>query len=195
MVTKTLPRNLIILGPQGSGKGTQAQLLADKYNLILIGAGDSLREIAKQDNELGRRVHQTINVEGRLVEPELIAEVLEERLRQLPKDQGVIIEGFPRSPKQYELMRAFWPKLARGDYKVIFIDLSEDEAVKRLLKRAKLEKREDDRLEAIKMRLQLFNSETLPVLKALEVEGKVIRIDGEQSIQEVQEQIVKKLNL
>lgn len=189
------PLNLIILGPQGSGKGTQAQLLADKYDLILIGAGDSLREIAKQDNELGRRVHQTINVEGRLVEPELIAEVLQQRLLGLPRDQGVIIEGFPRSLKQYELMRAFWPKLGRGDYKVIFIALAEDEAIKRLLKRAELEKREDDRLEAIKMRLELFNSETLPVVEALEAEDKVIRIDGAPSIEKVNAEIVKKLKL
>ncbi|MBI4049884.1 MAG: nucleoside monophosphate kinase [Candidatus Doudnabacteria bacterium] len=183
--------NLIILGPQGSGKGTQGELLADKFGYVLIGAGDSLREIAKQDTELGRRVHQTINVEGRLVEPELVAEVFEARLSALPKEQGVIIEGFPRSLKQYELLHNFWPKLGRGDYQVILMELSEEEAVKRLLLRSRV----DDTPEMIRERLALYNSETLPVIEALEAEGKIIRVNGAPSIEEIHADIVKQLNL
>jgi adenylate kinase len=82
--------NLIILGPQGSGKTTQAELLAKKTGFTLFGAGDVLREIAQQDSELGRTVHQTVNVEGRLVPPELISEVMKEKVATVPNDRGLI---------------------------------------------------------------------------------------------------------
>ena len=183
--------NLIILGPQGSGKGTQAELLAKKFGWSLFVAGDLLREIAKQNSELGRKVHQTINVEGRLADPELISEVMKEKIGSVPKDQGLLIDSYPRSLTQYELFKKFWPEMGRGDYQAIFIELSEDEAVKRML----LRKRLDDNEEIIRKRLELFNSETMPMIKAMEADGNIIRIDGAPSIEEVQAEILEKLNL
>ena len=183
--------NLIILGPQGSGKGTQAELLQKKLSAALFGAGDTLRDIAKQNTELGRLVHQTINVEGKLLEPELITRVMKERIQTAPKDKNVIIEGYPRSVSQYELFKQFWTVLNRGDFSALFIDLGEEDAVKRLM----LRKRIDDTESAIRQRLQLFYSETLPMVKAMEVDGKVIRINGAPSIEEVHKEILEKLNL
>jgi adenylate kinase len=105
--------NLIILGPQGSGKTTQAELLAKKLGFALFGAGDLLREIAQEDTELGRAVHHTINLEGRLVQPELISQIIKEKVEALPKDRGLILDGYPRTLTQYELFKKFWPETGR----------------------------------------------------------------------------------
>ena len=178
--------NLIILGPQGSGKTTQAELLADRLGFALLGAGEALREIAQEDTELGRRVHQTVNVEGHLVEPELISEVIREKIATVPKDRGLILDGYPRSLAQYELFRKFWPEAGRGNYQPIFIELSDEEAIKRLAGR----KRSDDTPAALRNRLQSFYIETMPMVRAMEAEGDVLHIDGAASIDEVHRKIV-----
>ena len=181
--------NLIILGPQGSGKTTQAELLGKRFGFALLGAGDALREIAQEDTELGRKVRQTVNVEGRLVEPELISTVIKEKIAAVPKDQGLIIDGYPRSLAQYELFRKFWPETGRGDYQVIFINLSDEEAIKRLTRRG----RPDDTPAAIRTRLQSFYAETMPMVRAMEAGGEVSHIEGALPIDEVHRQIVATL--
>ncbi len=185
------PLNLIILGPQGSGKGTQAELLQKKLHAALFGAGDVLREIAKTNTELGKKVHETINVQGRLVEPELISEVIKDKIATVSKSQNLILDSYPRSLEQYELFKNFWPAIGRGDYRVLFIELTEDEAVERLL----LRKRLDDSEETIRKRLQLFNSQTMPMIKEMDKDGNVVHINGEQSIEAVHREILAKLGL
>ena len=206
---------LIILGIQGSGKTTQAELLRETFGFVLLGAGDALRELALEDTELGRRVRQTINVEGRLVDPELISKVIEERVAFLPSDRGLIVDGYPRNLSQYELFKKFWPKTGRGDYRVFIIGLSDDEAMKRLTRRVTCEdcgevyiegtmvqcakcggrliKRPDDTPEAIQVRLQSFYSETEPMIRVMEANAKVVHIDGEPPIDEVHRKIVAAL--
>lgn len=210
--------NLIILGPQGSGKGTQGELLAKKYNLVFLGAGDALREVAKTQTELGRFVHQTINVEGRLVPPEVIGEVMKDKLEMLSAQQGVILESYPRTLEQYEYMKKFWVALGRGDFRAIYIELPEEESIKRLGSRficdncgaifigrpaevcpkcgkGRIIQRQDDRPEAIRLRLSWSNSELSALVKVLEQEGKLMRIDGRPPIEEVHREIVAKLEL
>ncbi len=211
------PLNVIILGPQGSGKGTQGELLAKKFDMVFLGAGDLLREVAKIDTSLGREVHEIINVQGRHASADLVSRIFREKLIQIPKNQGVIVEGYPRNLEQYEIFKKFWDSLDRGDYKVLFIDLPEEIAIKRLSTRVvcencgriyvagtlekcsncggKLVIRPDDRPEAIKTRLELFNSLTLPMVAEMERDGRVIRIDGSKSVDEVHKLIVGKLNL
>jgi adenylate kinase len=181
--------NLIILGPQGSGKTTQAELLAQRFGFSLLSAGAILRKIAREDTELGKTVHQKINVEGLLVQPELISEVFKEKIAEAPKDRGLILDGYPRTLEQYSLFKKFWPATARGDYQVVFIDLSEEEAVKRLTGRG----RSDDTQTAIQTRLQSFYSETMPMIRAMEADGKVVHVDGAPSIDEVHRKIVTSL--
>lgn len=186
--------------------------------MFFLGAGDLLREIEKTDTPLGREVYQTITVEGKLVRPEIISEVFREKLLAVPKNQAVVMESYPRSRGQYQGMKRFWPDLGRGDYKVIFIELSEDEAVKRISKRLICEicgtiytagsqplactkcggpiiQRADDRPDAVKKRLEWFNSEVLPLVAEFEKEGKLLRIDGAPTVEVVHNQIVQKLGL
>ncbi len=207
--------NLIILGPQGSGKGTQAELLAKKFNLINLGAGELLREIAKTDTPLGHELHQIINVEGKHARPEIVTQVFMEKLKNISKEKGVILESYPRNLDQYKKLLEFWPKLDRGDLTVIFIDLAEEEAVIRLSDRLVCEKcgsvfiagttgdcrkcggklghRVDDKPDTIRQRLKLFRELTLPMVQEMEKTTKVIRIDGAPSIDTVHKQILKSL--
>lgn len=208
--------SLIFLGPQGSGKGTQAKLLAEKANLVVIDAGATLREMSQENTALGRRIAQTINA-GHLVEPELMAQVIQEKLLKISPEQGIIIDGFPRNLKQCELLRTFWPATKRGDYQVIFIDLPVEEAINRLSNRltcslcgetyvagtvescqkcgGTLVQREDDTPDAIRQRLEIFNNETLPVVEEFEREGRVMRVDGSPSVETVHQEIINKLGL
>jgi adenylate kinase len=203
--------NLIIVGPQGSGKTTQAELLSKTFGFVLLGAGDVLREIAEEDTESGREVRQTIT-EGRLVEPELISKALKEKVATVSKDRGLILDGYPRSLSQYELFKRFWPETGRGNYHVMVIEVPEEEAIRRLTGRVTCEncgavytegtlekcakcggrliKRPDDTPAAIRTRLQSFYSETVPMIQDMEADGKVSRIDGSLPVDDVHRKIV-----
>lgn len=188
-------KNLILLGPQGSGKGTQAELLSEKFGYVYIGAGDSLREIAKEDSDLGRQVKATIEA-GHLVDPELMAQVIKEKVLSVSANSAVIIDGFPRNLLQFGMLEKFWASLGRGDYEVLLIDLPEDETVKRLSLRASIEKRGDDTPEGIRRRLHIYQNETRPMLEKMRRAGKtVIEIDGRPSIEDVHREILEKLQL
>jgi len=100
--------NLLFFGPQGCGKGTQAKLLSEKFGFIVLGTGELLREIAKTKTDLGSQVDQAVNVEGRLVGPELISQVIEEKIKSLPSDKPIIIDGYLRTLRQY-FERAGYP--------------------------------------------------------------------------------------
>jgi adenylate kinase len=179
-----------------------------------LSAGDLLRQIANQPGELGRKVNQTVNVEGRLVPPELISELIRRRVEAVPKNQGLVLDGYPRNLEQYELFKKFWPGTGRGDYHVGFIDVSEEEAIRRLSKRVackncgtlyaegstakcancggRLLRRPDDTPVAIQTRLELFKSETVPMIRAMEASGKVFHIDGARPVDEVHREILSK---
>src|SRR5262249_44500235 len=131
--------NLVILGSQGLGKTTQTELLSKRFRFALFGAGDLLREIAQEDSELGRTVHQTVNVKKRLVPPKLISKMIKEKVAAVPDDRGLILDGYPRNLNQYELFKNFWLETGRGNYQAVFIELPDEEAVKRLTRRVTCE--------------------------------------------------------
>jgi adenylate kinase len=165
--------NIVILGPQGSGKGTQAKLIAEYFGLTHIDMGSQLREVAKDDSERGRRIREIMDV-GDLVPIELTIEVFSEALSAPAK--GFVIEGFPRTQEQFAAIK---DRIAFD--LAIFIDVSEEESIARISKRAQIEGRSDDTPEAIARRLEIYHTQTELLLRDYTDQGILVRIDGEQT--------------
>ena len=113
--------NIIILGPQGSGKGTQAEMLAKKFNLEHIDMGKFLREVAKQDTPLGREIYQIQNVTNTLVPSRILREVLHLKVSSLPREQGILFEGVPRTVDQQKYLEEEVQASGRKIDAVVFI--------------------------------------------------------------------------
>ncbi len=199
---------IIILGPQGSGKGTQGKKLAEYLKLPFISAGEMLRDEALTGSALGKRIHEIINVQGQLVSPEVITDLFDARLKQDDAKSGVVIDSYPRDLQQYALMKArFVPDV------IVVLDLSDAEAVQRLGGRRQCSKghiyhlefnppkqegvcdvdgsalflRDDDREEAIRTRLGWHRGKTEPMIEAMANDGmRVVHVDGSLSIDEAQ---------
>ncbi len=213
--------NLIILGPQGSGKGTQARLLAQEFGLEYMEMGKLLRDVAKQDSALGKQVHERINLQGKLVDDEIIRQVLHEKLRAVPKEKGIIFDGVPRNVGQTEYINSTMKELDRNIDAVLDITIPETESVERLSKRRICKEKEhvlimgkdvkseedkcpsdgseifqrlDDTPERIKTRLEIYRNATKAVTEHYREKGSLIEIDGRPGIEEVSKMIREKLN-
>lgn len=167
--------NIIFMGPQGSGKTTQAEILADKLKLPFIGTGDIYRQVAGLDTELGKRVKAILD-KGDLVDDETTFKVVDSHLSEIKS--GFILDGFPRTLAQAQ--RELFPV-----DKVIYIKLTDDTAVKRLAARG----RSDDTPEVIGERLRLYHEETEPILDYYRKQGKLLEVDGSGTIEEVEKLI------
>lgn len=185
---------IFFIGPQGSGKGTQAKILAEKLGFFYWEMGGILREVAKKGSELGRRVKNLVN-QGILLSDEQLYEVVDNRLAQIPKNQGVIFDGIPRRVGQAEYLFNYLKNQGRTDFVSLYINLPEDESIKRLRLRAEKENRADDTLEKIKLRLEQYYKDTLPVLEYLKEKTVFFEIDGTPPIEEVTKSINTKLGL
>lgn len=195
-----------MFGIQGSGKGTQSKKLKDHYGMAYFETGSELRRLASEDSELGHKVKSIIEA-GHLVDNEVVMEIVENFMNNVPEGQGVFFDGIPRKMDQKETLDALLNKHGR-EFKCVILDLSEEQALERLTKRricknckevypSKYDKdlcekcggelitRTDDNAESIKVRLQAFTDETMPAIKKYEEEGKMIHVDGSKSIEEV----------
>jgi len=172
---------IFFIGPQGSGKGTQAKILAKKLNFFYWEMGGILREVAGSDTQLGKKVKSLIE-SGVLLKDEDLYEVVKARLHEIPKTQGVIFDGIPRRLGQAEFLMERLKQQGRTQFVTLYISLPKEESVKRLLKRAELEKRPDDTLEKIEFRLQQYMEETVPVLEFLNKNTTFFEIDGSPEV-------------
>ncbi|KKS92657.1 MAG: Adenylate kinase [Candidatus Collierbacteria bacterium GW2011_GWB1_44_6] len=184
--------NLIILGPQGSGKGTQAKLIAEKFGMIHVSSGDLLREAAKQDTDKGRLLADLLTT-GQLIPFDTVLEVTEPVL--LSAKNGFILDGTPRDLMQAEYLDWYLGERNIKIDKVIFLNIPRDISLARLASRAKIENRTDDTPEGIHARLDIFDNETLPVIDYFRKQGKVVDIDGTPEPQIIFADIVNKLGL
>lgn len=210
--------NLILLGPAGSGKGTQAELLIKKFGLQFVEAGDLVRNGAKKKAKFGRylkRIHEA----GRHLPDKIIGQLIYERFKKLKKNAGVLIDGYPRTIGQArdldKFFQEFFPKIPKV---AIYIKVSLKEALRRLLNRAicpkckkifltrkikicpkcktKIEVRDYDQdKKAIEKRLKWFKEKVMPAIRFYKKQKILIEINGEQSIPNVFRDIIANLHL
>jgi len=180
--------DLVFFGIQGSGKGTQAKMLAEEYGYYIFEAGGELRKIKASGSELGDLVKQYID-NGELVPFEIIMKVVGEAVAAVPADQQILFDGIPRDEEQ---MRGFDQTLidAGRQFHCVHILLDKDEAVERIKGRAEKEGRADDAdQEKVLRRMDLFAEKTMPVIETYASAGKIIEVDGEGSVEEIYERI------
>lgn len=211
--------NLILLGPPGAGKGTQAKFLVQKFSIPQISTGDILRHAVKERSELGVRA-QAYMESGALVPDELVVSIIKDRLTWPDAVNGFILDGFPRTVAQADALSSMLASASRELDHVISISVSVDELVERVVGRltcrgcgrgfhlkfdppkssmvcdscgAGLYQREDDREETMRSRLQAYSEQTSPLIDYYAGKGLLRSINGVGSIEEIQTSILKVL--
>ncbi len=177
--------NIILFGPPGSGKGTQANSIAKKYNLLHISTGDLFRFEIGNSTELGQLAKSYIN-KGELVPDDVTIGMLKNKVDAYPDVAGYIFDGFPRKVYQSEELDRFLDKKGQTVNALLQLDVDDEEIVKRILNRGKTSGREDDNDEMIiRNRISIFNDETSPVYNYYDKSGKSTSINGIGSLEEI----------
>ncbi len=203
--------NLILLGPPGSGKGTQAKLIVEKYGIPQISTGDMLREAVAKGTELGKEAKKYMDA-GQLVPDEVVIGIVKERLQQPDCEKGFILDGFPRTIAQAEALDKILEEMGKKIDAVINIQVPEEEVVKRIVNRrtckncgavyhliynppkednkcdkcgGELYQRDDDKEETVRKRYQVYKEQTEPLVEYYAKKGILYNIDGTKSIEEV----------
>jgi adenylate kinase len=207
--------NLVLLGPPGAGKGTQAQRLVEDFNLPYLATGNMLRTAVREGSELGEKAKDYMD-RGDLVPDDLIIAMIVERLQEEDTRNGFILDGFPRTEPQAEALDRNLEELGRSLTAALLIDVSEEEVLSRLSGRrvcvknqhnfhvekdppkhedrcdvdgSRLVVRDDDRAEVVRHRLNEYRDKTMPLIEYYEKRGIMRRIDGSRSPEEVHDQI------
>jgi adenylate kinase len=179
-----VPLNILLLGPQGAGKGTQAKRISDEYGIPHVASGEILRAEMDAESELGQRVKETYD-RGDLVSDELMIELIRSRLEQPDTESGFVLDGFPRTTAQAEALDSILSDLGRTFSVVFALQLPDEVAFERLRRRAELEGRPDDTDEAIQRRLDTYHRETEPLIEYYRVRGNLVPIHGDRSQNQV----------
>jgi adenylate kinase len=171
---------VIFLGPPGAGKGTQAKTLADDSNIPHISTGDILRQAMKDQTPLGVKAQSYVD-RGELVPDKLVEDMVEERLRQSDIISGWILDGFPRTVNQAVFLQELLQKLNQHGAKVVNLEVPDEIVIARLLERG----RKDDTEEVIRRRLEVYRSETAPLIDFYRSRAQLLCVNGNQSQEEV----------
>jgi adenylate kinase len=181
-------RFLILIGPPGAGKGTQARMLEESLGLPHVSTGDLFRHNLKHETELGKMAKKYMD-KGELVPDEVTIAMVKERLSRPDAAQGAILDGFPRTIAQAEALDRMLAELGGRISVVLHIVVDTEELVQRLLKRARIEGRADDSEETIRNRMRVYEEQTRPLLGYYQARGLVVDVDGGQSIEAVQQDL------
>lgn len=176
-----MSNKILLIGPQGSGKSTQADLLSQFLNIPKISTGDIFRKIKEEDSEEGIRIRQILS-SGQLVDDQTTAGLVRKRISNADCNNGFIMDGYPRTVEQLNI---FDPDFN----KAIYLNVQREEVVKRLLARG----RADDTEELINKRLDLYYLQTQPLLDYYQEQGKLIEVLGIGDIQKIQDEIKKSI--
>lgn len=178
--------HLVVFGKQGAGKGTQAKALSRHYGLVYLGLGELFRELAEENTPVAQRVKRTIDA-GHLIPDPITNQLVAQKLGNIPPAEGFVMDGYPRNAAQATALHQTLHGLNRLVPKPIFLNLEidQDELLGRLANRRQTEKRADDSEAGIAKRLEIYHTDTHPVLEAVAGWAEVVPIDGNQSITKV----------
>lgn len=210
-----MKKDLILIGKQGSGKGTQAKILAKRFGFQIFETGGALRAIAKEDSELGRTV-KDITTRGDLVPNEVVMDIVRDFLENNASNGPVIFDGIPRSEEQRVTLEALLSDMGR-EFQALEIRLTNEEALHRLMLRAtcddcglsfgseddicpkcgseNISRRADDNPDSIMKRLENFDKYTAPLMEIWREAGKMVSVNGEQSVEGVTIEMLEQLGL
>ncbi len=174
---------LVLIGIQGAGKSTQGNMLSEKLKIPYLSSGHIFREMAKDKSPLGRMLKETVNA-GVLIPDKLTLDIITEYLKKPEYSNGYILDGFPRTVPQAEAFQ-------NNVDKVVFIDVSEREALWRISGR--VSDRQDETLQAIRKRIEMFHELTEPMIDYYRDRGQLIRINGENDVDQVFAEIMEAL--
>ena len=178
-----MDRTIILLGPPGSGKGTQAARLRERDGFVALSTGELLRAARAADSELGRRAAEFMD-RGELVPDEVIVETMREAIATHP-GKPILLDGFPRTVAQAEALEGILAGAGRELAAALLIDVPDDVVVERISRRG--QGREDDRPETVKERLRVYHGETEPLVDFYDARGVLRRVDGAQGQESVEE--------
>ncbi len=184
---------LLIMGPPGAGKGTQATRIAEHYRIPAISTGDIFRAMKHADTPLARQV-RAIMESGGYVSDEITNEIVKERLAQPDCQKGFLLDGYPRTLQQVQTLDNYLAETGRPLDAVISLLADTDEVVARLLKRAEIDGRADDNEETIRVRLQVYAEQTEPLLDVYRSRGLLVEVDGLGEVDEVSERVFAALD-
>ena len=185
---------IFIMGPQGSGKGTQGRILAQRLSFFFWDMGAILRE----EKDLKIRGEQTVAeviANGTLLSDEEVLLVFRDKIKKIPSDRGIVFDGIPRRIGQAEEVVDYFRERVRNNMTTLFLDIPHEETFKRLLLRAKVEGRADDTPEGIEFRLKQYEEATVPMFEYMRANTDFIEIDGRPPIPEVTRAIFQALGL
>lgn len=180
------------MGAPGSGKGTQTELLASKLGYEYFSTGALSREYALQDNDFGRKVKAIIDA-GEILPIEIIVEIFTKKFESITDKSGVILDGYPRTVEQAQLLEQLIQKYNIKDLKVLFLEVDKNKLLDRIAKRAAVANRADDDPSAVEKRFDEYINKTAPVKEYYEQKGLLAHINGDQPIEAVQQDILKAL--
>ena len=181
---------MLLMGPPGSGKGTQATRIADKLGIVPISTGDIFRHNVKSMTPLGVEAKKYID-NGDFVPDEVTNRMVADRIAQSDAEHGFLLDGYPRTKGQVEALDAMLTGAGQSLSAVVELEVPDAELVERLLKRAEIEGRADDTQEVIEHRLDLYHRETESVIQEYVERGIVARVDGTGQIDDVTERLLQ----
>ena len=185
---------VVLIGPPGAGKGTQANILSKSKELFHFSTGVILRDEIKKKSDIGQKIENIINA-GKLVGDEIIIDIVEKILsEELSRNNGILFDGFPRNIDQARGFEEVLKKKKQNIDYVIHISIDKEEVIKRIQKRQSEENREDDSIDVLKSRIDVYLKETTPLIDLYKKQNLLKTLNGMQSIENVSNDMSKSID-